>query len=565
MTRTLAAEWGPYGVRVNAVRPGLTETDTTGDMVNNKVIEGISDIRDLSDRNGIRVEIELKKDAYTQVILNKLFKQTQLQVSYGIIFLALVDGRPRVLNLQEMLSEYIAHRREVVIRRTRFELSQAEKRAHILEGLKIALDFIDEVIKIIRRSKTVDEARKSLMNRFKLTEVQANAILDMRLQKLTSLESQKIIEELKVLKAKIRDLKKILKDESLQYGIVSDELGEVVASYKGERATEVDHSSVDSVSFEVTDLIAEEEVVITVTEDGFVKRMSKDTFRRQRRGGKGVKGSSIKREDVVRMMCSATTHDTLLFFSNKGKVFGMKVFEVPEASRESRGKSLKAILNLAGEEVITAICGVRDFTKGYLAMVSRGGILKKTDLEVFTNAKKGGIIAINLRKDDELMDVRLVLAKEDIIIGSRMGLALRTNVSKMRSQGRGASGIIGMRLGKDDHIIGMDVIKPKSALLVVSEKGFGKRMSYSNFASKGRGGKGMTYLKIIDKNGPAVALATVKEEDDIILVAKSGMVIRLSAADISQIGRVTVGVKIVNLKAGDAVNDVAIFADDRES
>ena len=534
-----------------------------GELVSNKVIEGIADIKDLSDRHGIRVEIELKKDAMTQIVLNQLFKQTQLQVSYGIIFLALVEGQPRILNLKEILAHYIQHRKEVVVRRTQYELDQAEKRAHILEGLKIALDFIDEVIKIIRGSKTVDEARQKLIKRFKLTEIQANAILDMRLQKLTSLESEKIIEELNQLKEKIKDYKDILKSEKRQYTIVSDELGDMKSAYGANRSTEVDTSSVDSLSFDVTDLIPDEDVVITLTEDGFIKRMGVDSFRRQKRGGRGVRGGSSKREDIIRLMRLGSTHDTLLLFSNKGKVFGIKVLELPEASREARGKSVKALLNLAQEEKITAMTAVKEFTESQaIVMISREGILKKCNLDIFENARKGGIIAINLRKEDELINVCLVNPDDDVIIGSQEGLALRTNLARMRSQGRSAAGIIGMRLDKEDAIVGMDVVKKNSSLFVISEKGFGKRMAFSNFPAKGRGGKGITFMKVADKNGKAVSLCTLGDKDDVLVIAESGYAIRLAAKDISTIGRNTVGVRIVNLSEGDTVRDVAILATD---
>ena len=534
-----------------------------GELVSNKVIEGIADIKDLSDRHGIRVEIELKKDAMTQIVLNQLFKQTQLQVSYGIIFLALVEGQPRILNLKEILAHYIQHRKEVVVRRTQYELDQAEKRAHILEGLKIALDFIDEVIKIIRGSKTVDEARQKLIKRFKLTEIQANAILDMRLQKLTSLESEKIIEELNQLKEKIKDYKDILKSEKRQYTIVSDELGDMKSAYGANRSTEVDTSSVDSLSFDVTDLIPDEDVVITLTEDGFIKRMGVDSFRRQKRGGRGVRGGSSKREDIIRLMRLGSTHDTLLLFSNKGKVFGIKVLELPEASREARGKSVKALLNLAQEEKITAMTAVKEFTESQaIVMISREGILKKCNLDIFENARKGGIIAINLRKEDELINVCLVNPDDDVIIGSQEGLALRTNLARMRSQGRSAAGIIGMRLDKEDAIVGMDVVKKNSSLFVISEKGFGKRMDFSNFPAKGRGGKGITFMKVADKNGKAVSLCTLGDKDDVLVIAESGYAIRLAAKDISTIGRNTVGVRIVNLSEGDTVRDVAILATD---
>ncbi|MBX7059136.1 MAG: DNA gyrase subunit A [Leptospirales bacterium] len=541
-----------------------TLLEKIGELIQNKAVEGIADIRDLSDRHGIRVEIELKKEASAQIILNQLYKQTQLQVSYGVILLALVGGQPRVLNVKDILTEYIAHRREVVIRRTTYELAQAEKRAHILEGLKIALDFIDEVIKIIRGSKTVDEAREKLIKRFKLTEIQANAILDMRLQKLTSLESQKIIEELNQLKEQIKDYKSILKSEERQYKIVSDELGEVGKQYPGKRATEIDHSSVDTTNFEVTDLIADEDCVITISEDGFVKRMAVDSFRRQRRGGRGVKGGSgAKREDYVKRMLVASTHDTLLLFSNKGKVFALKVHELPDSTREARGKSLKALINLAQDEKISALAATREFGQDRaIVMITRQGILKKCDLEIFQNTRKGGIIALNLRKEDELIDVRLVGPRDDIIVASRLGNALRTNLAKMRSQGRNAAGIIGMRLEKEDYVIGMDMVRPKTQLLVISERGFGKRVPFNNFPAKGRGGKGMTYIKITEKNGPAVRICSVLDDDDIVIMTTSGMTLRMVASEVSSIGRATVGVKLVNLADSDAVRDVAIMSDE---
>ena len=538
-----------------------TLLEKIGDLVNNKVIEGIADIKDLSDRHGIRVEIELKKDASTQVILNQLYKQTQLQVSYGVIMLALVDGQPRVLSLREILTHYIAHRKIIVNRRTKFELERAEKRAHILEGLKIALDFIDEVIKIIRSSGTVEQARTRLMERFKLTELQANAILDMRLQKLTSLESKKILEELAGLQKEIADFRDILSNETRQYEIVSTELGAINEKYKTKRATEVDGSSSASTTFEATDLIADEEVVISLTDDGFIKRMPIDTFRRQRRGGRGVKGAA-KREDMVKVLRLANTHDNLLLFSNRGKVFGINVHELPQAGKEARGKSLKALLNLAAQEQITAICRFKEVNDtDALVMISRTGILKKTNLDNFQSAKKGGIIAINLKSDDELIDVRLVSPEDDLLLASRQGSALRMNLGKMRSQGRTAAGVIGMRLEEGDQIVGMDRVDEKAALLVVSEKGYGKRVAYDSFPTKGRGGKGITYLKVTEKNGPAIAVRTVREGDDVVIAAESGMTIRVDASDVSIIGRSTVGVKLVNLDGGDRVRDVAVITE----
>lgn len=534
-----------------------------GQLASTKVIEGINDIRDLSDRHGIRVEIELKKDTNAQVILNQLYKQTQLQISYGMNVLALVNNEPRILSLKDILREYVSHRKEVVIRRTKFDLDRAEKREHILQGLKIALDFIDEVIKIIRSSSNVEIARNSLMARFTLSEIQANAILDMRLQKLTSLESQKIIDELKELEIKIINFKSILSSESIQYNIISTELTEINGKYVSKRKTVLEKLGSASITFEATDLIAEEDVVILITENDFIKRMPLDTFRRQRRGGRGVKGGA-KKEDVVKIMRLGSTHDNLLLFSNRGKVFGIKVHELPLASRESRGKSLKAIITLSGDETITAMSSFADFNERQaLVMVSKKGILKKCDLNNFSSLKKGGLIAINLRNDDELINVSLVEPKDDILLASRNGNALRTNLAKMRSQGRTAAGIIGMRLEENDVIIGMDVVKDDTSLLVVSEKGYGKRVDYSSFSVKGRGGKGMTYLKISDKSGCAMSVSSVHDDDDVIIVAQSGMTIRLRASEINKIGRGTIGIRLLNLKENDAVSDVAIISENK--
>lgn len=535
-----------------------------GELVQNKIIEGISDIKDLSDRHGIRVEIELKKDVNPQVILNQLYKMTQLQVSYGIIFLALVDGRPKILNLKEILNEYIAHRKLVIVRRTQFELDEAQKRAHILEGLKIALDFIDEVIKIIRSSKTVEEARERLIKRFKLTEIQANAILDMRLQKLTSLESQKIIEELEGLKEKIKDYEDILQKEKRQYNIIKQELNETLDKISKEyskRLSEIDHNSTDSTTFEITDLIHDEDVIISISNDGFIKRISIDSFKRQKRGGKGVKGTSLKKEDTIKILSYASTHDTLLLFSNKGKIFSIKVHEIPEASKDARGKSLKAILNLAQDEYITTVCAIEDFTKNNaIIMISKEGILKKSDLDLFKNSKKNGIIAINLRKEDKLVKVNIVNAQDDIIIATKNGLALRTNIGKMRSQGRNAAGIIGIKLENGDEVIGMDVIKDKKYLLAVSEHGYGKLMDIKQFPVKGRGGKGMTYFKISEKTGNPACIAMTNKEDDSFIILSSGNLIRISVNDISIQGRNTSGVKLIDIsKDEDQVQDIAIL------
>ncbi|MBP7734817.1 MAG: DNA gyrase subunit A [Spirochaetes bacterium] len=532
------------------------------ELVNEKVIEGIGELRDESNRKGMRIVIGLKKDANTSIIINQLYKHTALQTSFGVIMLALVDNVPRILDLKGIISNYIGHRKEVVIRRTRFELKKAEERAHILEGLKIALDNIDEVIKIIRGSKDPDEAAKKLIKRFSLSEIQAKAILDMRLQRLTSLEVHKIVEELNALLKLIKELKAILKSEAKIFEIIKKELLEVKQKYGDKRRTEIMKGGETSTDFDVEDLIADEDMVITITNDGFIRRLPVDTFKKQRRGGKGVSAITSKREDFIKMMTIASTHDVIFLFSNKGKIFALKAYEIPLASKTSRGKSLKGIINLSTEENITAICSIDNFeSEKYLCMVTKFGILKKTDLNVFQNAKKGGIIALNLKKNDELVDVKVVDKGDDIVIASRGGSLLRTNLMKMRSMGRNAAGIIGMRLGKDDVIMGIDMVKKNSTLFVITEKGYGKRVDYKNFANKGRGGKGMAYVKVTDKNGSANGVKSVFDSDEIIITSKNGMAIRLLAEDVSIQGRATVGVKLLDLGDDDFVTDFAAISE----
>lgn len=528
------------------------------ELVNSKVIEGIAEIRDESDRKGMRIVIGMKKDANTSIIINQLYKHTSLQTSFGVILLALVDNVPRVLDLKGILSNYIAHRKEVTIRRTKFELKKAEERAHILEGLKIALDNIDEVIKLIRSSKDADEAGKRLIKRFSLSEIQTKAILDMRLQRLTSLEVHKIVEELNQLVKLIKELKAILKSESRIFDLVKKELQEVKQKYGDPRKTEIIKGGETSTDFDVEDLIADEDMVITITNDGFIRRLPVDTFKKQRRGGKGVSAISTKREDFIKMMTIASTHDVVFLFSNKGKIFALKAYEIPLASKTSRGKSLKGIINLSADENISAICSIDNFeSEKYLCMVTRQGILKKTDLNVFHSAKKGGIIALNLKKNDELVDVKVVDKGDDIVIASRGGSLLRTNLMKMRSMGRTAAGIIGMRLHKDDIIIAIDIVGKNSSLFVITEKGYGKRVNFQNFSAKGRGGKGMAYVKVTDKNGFSNGVKSVHNSDEIIITSKSGMTIRLLAEDVSLQGRSTVGVKLLDLDDDDFVTDFA--------
>jgi len=534
------------------------------DLVNEKIIDDIAELRDESDRNGMRIVIGLKKDANSSVIINQLFKHTALQSTFGVILLALIDGVPKILDLKSVLSSYVLHRKTVVRRRTEYELKKAEERAHILEGLKIALDNIDEVISIIRSSKDPDEAGKRLIKRFKLSEIQAKAILDMRLQRLTSLEVKKIVEELQALLKLIEELKSILKSEVKILNIVKKELEEIKSKYGDERRTEIIAGGETSTDFDVEDLIAEEDMVVSVTNDGFIRRLPVDTFKKQRRGGKGVIGMSSKREDFIKLMAIASTHDTIFLFSNKGKIFAFKTYEIALASKTSRGKSLKGLINLASGEEITAMCAIDSFEDDkYLCMVTKNGILKKTDINEFANAKKGGIIAINLKKDDELVEVKVVNKADDIVLASQKGLLLRTNLMKMRSMGRTAAGIIGMRLEKNDFIIGLDVVQSNSSLFVISNKGFGKRVNYNSFAAKGRGGKGMAYLKITDKIGSAVGVRSVLPEDEIIISSKSGMTIRVVAKDVSLQGRSASGVKLLEVDDGDSVTEFAVITEEK--
>ncbi len=546
----------PYEVRKNDLLARIA------DLVNNKKIEGISEIRDESDRKGMRIVFELRKDAQANIVLNQLYQHTALQINYGIIFLALVGGEPKVLNLKQMLQHYIAHRREVVERRTRYDLRKAEERAHILEGLKIALDFIDEVIKIIRKSETVDIARSSLMKRFKLSEIQANAILEMRLQKLTSLESKKILEELNEIKKLIGELKAILKSESKMYGIVKSELGVIVAKHGVPRASEVSLVDAESLKMDTEDLIQNENEVITISESGYIRRMPLDTFKRQHRGGKGVTSAS-KKEDAIKHVHFCQSLDFLLFFSTRGKVFYMKVYEVPEASKDARGKHIKGFLSLGSDETITVVRSVTDLNeKKYLLMLTQQGIIKKLELAQIGNAKKGGVMAMQFKasEKDYLVDVAIVGDKDDIFMATAEGSGLRTNLGKMRAQGRAASGIIGMTLEGQDAMTGLDVVQGnKSYLLVVSESGYGKRVKYDEFSTKGRGGKGMAFFKVTEKTGRAVAIRTVKEGDEVIVTTLSGMVLRSEVKQIALQGRTASGVRVVDIASPDKVADMTVF------
>lgn len=530
-----------------------------GELVNEKLIEGISEILDLSNRKGMRIELHIKKDYNSQVILNQLFKLTQMQVSYGITMLAILNNKPKIFNLKEILVAFSEHRRDVIVRRTQYELKKAEERAHILEGLKIALDNIDEVIRIIRASKNPAEAKTGLMNAFPLSEVQTDAILDMRLQRLTSLEVQKIIDELEEIRKLIADLKDILDKPARVNEIIINELQTVSDKFGTPRKTEISNESIASTAFEAQDLIDDEDVVIQISEDQFIKRLPIDTFKRQKRGGKGVQGASTKRDDFIKIIRIASTHDNIMLFSNRGKAFMMKVYELPVGTKEARGKSLKAIINLSADEVITSICTFKEFTEDAILMATKNGIIKKSPLNVFANTKKNGIIAIGLDEKDQLIYVNLLKPEQDILIASKNGLAVRTNLAKLRTQGRSAGGVRGMRLSEGDYVTGVTIVEKDTDLIVITEKGYGKRSEYSEFATKGRGGRGMTYLKITDKSGGSIGIASIKPTDEVIIIAQSGMIIRMEAKDISVIGRSTQGVRVVNLKDDDVVVDFAVL------
>ncbi|MCS6984864.1 MAG: DNA gyrase subunit A [Leptospiraceae bacterium] len=549
----------PYEVKKNELITRVAE------LVNEKKIEGITDIRDESDRSGMRIVFELKKEAQAQVVLNQLYQHTQMQVNYGIIFLALVDQEPKLLNLKELLQHYLNHRRQVVVRRTQYDLRKAQERAHILEGLKIALDFIDEVIRIIRASLDTEKARHDLMERFKLTEIQANAILDMRLQKLTSLESKKILEELAETKNLIVSLEDLLSSEAKILGQIRKELNALAEKAATKRQTEISDQDSQSFSFATEDLIADTEEVITLTEGGYIRRVALDTFRRQHRGGKGIQASG-KKEDAMRHILFCRSHDYVMFFSTKGKVFFIKAYEIPEATKDARGKSIRSFLSLTQEENITCLRAIREFKENlYLFLLTHRGIIKKLSLLEVAHAKKGGLMAMQFKasEKDYLVDVAVVEGEEEVFLATRFGLGLRTGLAKMRAQGRSAGGILGMSLEENDAMIGFAVIgKSTPYLICVSENGYAKRVSFSEFATKGRGGKGMQYFKVSEKSGPLACVHAVGEKEEIIVTTEQGMVLRSEVSAVPVQSRVAGGVRLVELSQNDKVVDTTVFVAD---
>jgi DNA gyrase subunit A len=543
--------------------------ETIADLVREKKIDDISDIRDESDREGIRVVIEIKRDGNAQVVLNNLYKMTQLEVSFGVIMLALVNGRPRVLPMKEVLKHYVEHRREVVVRRTQFQLKKAEDRAHILEGLRIALDNLNRIIKIIRESKDVETARNSLMEEFKLSRMQAQAILDMRLHQLTALERKSLEEEYLDLIKTIARLKALLADSRKILGVVKDELGELKEKYGDKRRTQIVAAAVE---YDIEDLIAQEDVVVTFSHAGYVKRLPADTYKAQKRGGRGVTGMTTKDEDFVEQLFVTDTHAHLLLFTTRGRVYGIRVYEIPEASRSARGKAAVNLVQLGPDEKITSAIAVKSFetAKGqedYLLLCTRKGMIKKTPLSEFEDIRKSGIIAIGLDEGDVLVDAKRSEDKQEVFIGTKEGMSIRFPVSQVRSIGRTGKGVRGIRLGKDDQVAGMEVTIPgqKQTLVTACENGYGKRTELSEYRDQNRGGSGVITIKTTDRNGPVIGIKLVCDDNDLMLMTEKGMTVRVHVKALSAIGRNTQGYRLLRLEEGDKLAILApVIVEDEE-
>jgi DNA gyrase subunit A len=536
------------------------------ELIQEDRIKGISDLRDeSSDREGVRIVIDLKRNEIPLVVLNNLYKHTQLETTFGVIMLALVNNRPEVLNLKQILHHFLEHRREVVVRRTIYELRKAEERAHILEGLKIALDNLDAVIALIRRSQSPDEARAGLMRQFSLTDIQATAILDMRLQRLTQLERAKLVEEYQEVLKQIEYLKSVLASEALVRSIIKGELTQLREDYKDDRKTQIVKEEAE-ISLE--DLIADEEVVVTISHAGYIKRNAASLYRAQRRGGKGKIGMGIKDEDFVETLLTASTHDTLLFFTDAGKVFWLKVHEIPEASRAAKGKALVNLLALTGSEKVTATLAVKDYPEDrFVVMATKNGLIKKTELAAYSNPRQGGIIALGLEDGDKLIGVQVTDGQREILLGTKQGITIRFSERDVRSMGRTAYGVKGITLEEGNEVIGMETITPDSttAILTVTEGGYGKRTPVGEYRVQGRGGKGIISVKTTERNGLAVGFLQVRDSDEIMLMAAQGKVLRCKVGDIREIGRNTQGVRILDLDGDeDRVVAVARLADSGE-
>ena len=527
------------------------------ELVRDKQIEGITALRDESDRNGMSIVMELRRDANANVLLNQLYKHTQLQDSFGVIMLALVDGRPRVLNLKEVLHYYVEHQKDVITRRTKYELNKAQARAHILQGLTIALDHLDAVITTIRESRTADIARQALMDGFGLTEKQAQAILDLRLQRLTGLEREKIEEEYQEILKTIAYLQGVLADEGKIFGIIKEELTKVKEQYGDDRRTRITLSGAD---MDIEDLIAEEDVVITVTHGGYVKRMPLTTYRNQKRGGRGVTGMGTKETDFVEHLLITTTHHTIMFFTNRGLVYRLKGYDIPEATRQAKGTAIVNLLPLASGETITAVIPIREYREDrFLFMATKKGIVKKTVLKEYDTARKGGLIALTLDEDDELIGVRFTDGERRIILGTRDGLAIMFEEDDVRSMGRQARGVHGIRLNDMDEVVGMDTVKEDSEVLTVTEEGYGKRTAATEYRVQQRGGKGVINMKVTEKTGAVVGLKVVTPNQELMLITQEGIVIRTNVDEISVISRNTQGVTLMKTETGDRVASLAVM------
>ena len=527
-----------------------------GELVRDKKLPEISNIHDAADRHGIDIVIDLKQNALPQVVLNKLYKHTQLQVGFGVIMLALVDGVPRVLSLKEMLFYYIEHQKEVIERRTRFELKKAEERAHILDGYIIALDNIDEVIHIIRSSQTDKEAGARLTERFGLSKKQTDAILEMRLRRLTGLEREKIEQELADLREKIAYYKRVLEDEGLLKQIIKDELQEIKKKFGTPRKTQL---SGDAKDIDVEDLIAEENVVVTMTKAGYVKRLPVTTYRQQKRGGKGMQGVSLKDNDYVEHLFVASTHSYMLFFSTAGKVYRLKVYELPEASRHARGTAIVNLLPLQKGETISAVIATKDFPEDeYLMFATEQGMVKKTSMDLYDRTRRDGLIAINLKEGDQLISVRRVAVGEKVIMVSSAGKAIMWSEGEVRAMGRDTMGVKGMTVPADAHVLGMEIAKPGSDLFVITEKGYGKRTSIDEYPEHHRGGQGVFTITMTDKKGLLSVMKIVKPNDEIMIISEEGVVVRTPVSGISELGRSTQGVRVMNVADKDRVTAVAI-------
>ena len=524
------------------------------ELVKDKKVEGISDLRDESNRNGMRIVIELKRDVNANIVLNNLYKHSQMEETFSVIMLALVNGQPKVLNLKQILYHYVQHQKDVVTRRTKFELNKAEARAHILEGLRIALDNIDAVISLIRASKTTQEAKSGLMEKFGLTDIQAQAILDMRLQRLTGLERDKIEAEYEELIKKINRLKEILANERLLLNVIKEEMLIIKENYADERRTEIRHAEGD---IDMRDLIEDEEIAITLTHFGYIKRLPADTYKSQKRGGRGISALTTREEDFVKHLVSTTTHSKLLFFTNKGRVFRLNAYEIPEGKRQAKGTAIVNLLQLGPNEKIATLLAIdeKDDNK-YLLLATKNGIVKKTDREEFKNINKAGLIAIGLREDDELIGVKVTDGNKDVLLVTKEGMSIRFDENDIRSMGRSAMGVKGITLSNDDKVVSMSLCEEGTDVLVVSENGFGKRTDINEYRTQIRAGKGIKTYNIAEKTGKLVGAEMVNEDDEMMIINSDGVLIRLRVNEISLFGRVTSGVKL--MKTDDEVNVVSI-------